>query len=127
MRTELHSLIAALPAGTVARATRLGLALAPDISAERQRDLLAHLTALVRSASGERQTVTAWLGDVLAYGGALRPGQIAACAEAVGLDAGTLRNAKMVCRRIPVSCRHDTLSWSHHCEVAIAFVAPEEI
>lgn len=127
MRTELHRLIAALPTGSVALATRLGLALAPDISAERQRELLAHLTSLVRSASRERQTVTAWLGDLLAYGGALRPGQIVACAAAVGLDAGTLRNAKMVCLRIPVSCRHDTLSWSHHCEVAIAFAEPEEI
>ncbi len=127
MRTELNRLIATLPAGTVARATSLGLALAPDISEERHSELLAHLTTLVRSATGERQTVTAWLGDLLAYGGALRAGRIAACAAAVGLDAGTLRNAKMVCLRIPVSCRHDMLSWSHHCEVAIAFAAPDEI
>src|ERR1019366_357802 len=43
------------------------------------------------------------------------------------LDAGTLRNAKMVCRRIPMSCRHDALSWTHHCEVGLAFVDPNEI
>ncbi len=127
MRTELHRLIAALPAAGVAHATRLGLSLAPEISSEMQRDLLAHVTHLARSATGERHTVTAWLGDLLAYSGALRPGKIAACAAAAGLDAGTLRNAKMVCLRIPVSRRHDTLSWSHHCEVAIAFAKPEEI
>lgn len=127
MRTELQRLVAGLPTANVAHATRLGLALASGISAERQRELLAHLTQLARSATGERHTVTAWLGDLLAYSGALRPGQIAACAAAAGLDAGTLRNAKMVCLRIPVSRRHDTLSWSHHCEVAIAFAEPEEI
>ena len=33
----------------------------------------------------------------------------------------------MVCSRIPVSCRHDGLSWTHHCEVALAFANPAEI
>jgi hypothetical protein len=33
----------------------------------------------------------------------------------------------MVCARIPVSCRHDTLSWTHHCEVGLAFANPNEI
>ena len=52
---------------------------------------------------------------------------IAECAAATGINPGTLRNAKMVCLRIPVSCRRDTLSWTHHCEVGIAFANPPEI
>jgi hypothetical protein len=52
---------------------------------------------------------------------------ITECATATGINPGTLRNAKMVCLRIPVSCRRDTLSWTHHCEVGIAFADPQEI
>ena len=33
----------------------------------------------------------------------------------------------MVCSRIPVSCRHDALSWSHHCEVGLIFSDRAEI
>ena len=43
------------------------------------------------------------------------------------VQAATLRNAKMVCTRIPVSCRHDALSWTHHCEVGLAFSDHAEI
>ena len=73
------------------------------------------------------QTLTAWLGDVLVYGADRGRGLITECAHAAGLDPGTLRNAKMVCSRIPVSRRHDALSWSHHCEVGIAFRDPAAI
>jgi hypothetical protein len=121
MRTDVQQLVAALPRTGIAHATRLGLALAPEMETEVWRDLVAHLTSLARTATGARQTLTAWLGDALAYGELRYRGQIAACAEAAGLDAGTLRNAKMVCRRIPMSCRHDALSWTHHCEVGLAF------
>jgi hypothetical protein len=126
-RAHIDELMAALPVGTVARATRLGLTLAPTATPELRRELFSRVTQMARTATGERHTLTAWLGDLLAYGGALRPGQIAACAAAAGLDAGTLRNAKMVCSRIPPSRRHDALSWSHHCEVAIAFSEAAEI
>jgi hypothetical protein len=71
--------------------------------------------------------LTAWLGDVLAYGEIGGRGLITECATATGINPGTLRNAKMVCLRIPVSCRRDTLSWTHHCEVGIAFANPQEI
>jgi hypothetical protein len=77
--------------------------------------------------TGARQTLTAWIGDVLVHHEARGRGWITECAEAAGLDAGTLRNAKMVCTRIPVSCRHDALSWTHHCEVGLAFADPKEI
>jgi hypothetical protein len=127
MQTDVQQLVAALPRTGIAHATRLGLALAPEMETEVWRDLVAHLTSLARTATGARQTLTAWLGDALAYGELRYRGQIAACAEAAGLDAGTLRNAKMVCGRIPVSCRHDALSWTHHCEAGLAFAEPSEI
>lgn len=85
------------------------------------------MAGLARTAAGARQTLTAWLGDVLAYGGARGRGLITECAAAAGFDAGTLRNAKMVCARIPVSCRHDALSWTHHCKVGLAFADSAEI
>ena len=71
--------------------------------------------------------MTAWLGDALAYGEIRYHGRITTCAGEAGLEPGTLRNAKMVCSRIPVSCRHDALSWTHHCEVGLAFADPAEI
>jgi hypothetical protein len=127
MRTEVDDLLAALPAAGITRATRLGLALAPQIEDDAWRKLVAQVAGLARGATLSRQTLTAWLGDALAYGGDRDRGFIAECAAAAGLDAGTLRNAKMVCARIPVSCRHDALTWTHHCEVGLAFSDPAEI
>ena len=127
MRTDVQQLLAALPTTGIARATRLGLALAPQMETDAWRQLVAHVAGLARTATGYRQTLTAWLGDVLAYEGARGRGLIAECPAAAGFDAGTLRDAKMVCARIPVSCRHDVLSWTHHCEVGLAFADPAEI
>lgn len=126
MKTELQQLIAALPTG-VAHAGRLGLILAPETPPTLRQEMLARLTHLSRASTGERHTLTAWLGDLLASAPRLRRGQITAYALAAGLDAGTLSNAKLVCSRIPVSCRHEGLSWSHHCEVALAISDPTEI
>ena len=127
MQTEVEQLLATLPAAGIDRATRLGLALAPRLENEKWRQLVAHIAGLARTATGARLTLTAWLGDALAYGGDRGRGLITECAEAAGLDAGTLRNAKMVCTRIPVSCRHDALSWTHHCEVGLVFSDHAEI
>ncbi len=126
MRTELHQLVAALPV-RVAHAGRLGLMLPPETPASLRLELFVRLTQLCRTATGERHTLTAWLGDLLVSAGRLRRGQITAYAIAAGLDAGTLSNAKLVCSRNPVSCRHEGLSWSHHCEVALAFSASADI
>jgi hypothetical protein len=126
MKTELQQLIAALPLG-VAHAGRMGLTLAPETPPTLRQELLARLTHLSRASTGERHTLTAWLGDLLASAPRLRRGQISAYAIAAGLDAGTLSNAKLVCSRIPVSRRHEGLSWSHHCEVALAFSNPVAI
>ena len=127
MRIDLERLIAELPAAGIARASRLGLALAPELKGDAWRGLVTHVARLAHSTAGARQTLTAWLGDVLAHRDASSRGLLTECAEAAGLDAGTLRNAKMVCARIPVSCRHDALSWTHHCEVGLAFNDAGEI
>lgn len=89
--------------------------------------MVTHLARLTRTMTGARQTLTAWLGDALAYGEISYRGRIVTCAGEAGLEPGTLRNAKMVCSRIPLSCRHDALSWTHHCEVGLAFANPNEI
>lgn len=127
MPTEVEQFAATLPAAAITRASRLGLTLAPQLQLGAWRELVVHVTRLARTATGARQTLTAWMGDVLVHDNACGRGWIAECAGAAGLDAGTLRNAKMVCTRIPVSCRHDALSWTHHCEVGLAFTDPNEI
>jgi hypothetical protein len=127
MRTELQRLVAELPGTGITHASRLGLALAPQLEHEAWRCLVVHLARLARTTTGARQTLTAWLGDALAYGEISYRGRIVTCAGEAGLGPGTLRNAKMVCSRIPVSCRHDALSWTHHCEVGLAFADPAEI
>jgi hypothetical protein len=127
MRTDVDQLVRELPEAGIARATRLGLVLNPGLETETWRGLVTHVARLVRTSGGARQTLTAWLGDVLAYGETGGRGLITECAAATGINPGTLRNAKMVCLRIPVSCRRDTLSWTHHCEVGIAFAEPQEI
>ena len=127
MPTELQRLVGELPGTGIARAGRLGLELAPQLDQAAWRHLVTHLARLARTTTGARQTLTAWLGDALAYGELSYRGRIATCATEAALEPGTLRNAKMVCSRIPVSCRHDGLTWTHHCEVALAFADPAEI
>jgi hypothetical protein len=127
MRTDVQQLVAELPDMAVAHAGRLGLLLAPQLDQETWRYLVAHLARLTRTTTGARQTLTAWLGDALAYGEISYRGRIVTCAGEAGLEPGTLRNAKMICSRIPLSCRHDALSWTHHCEVGLAFANPNEI
>jgi len=127
MPTELLHLISALPARAVTGASHLGLAVASDLDGQGWHELIGRLAQLAQTTHGSRQTLTAWLGDVLAHERAPQRGQITECASIAGLDPGTLRNAKLVCRRIPMSRRHDALTWSHHCEIALAFSVPEEI
>jgi hypothetical protein len=127
MRTDVQQLVAELPCTAVAHAGRLGLLLAPQLDQETWGHLVAHLARLTRTTTGARQTLTAWLGDALAYGEISYRGRIVTCASEAGLEPGTLRNAKMVCGRIPLSCRHDALSWTHHCEVGLAFANSNEI
>ena len=106
---------------------RLGLELPPDLDRDSWSRLVASLVQTAGRTSSNRDTLTAWLGDLLAYGSDRYRGQITEYAQAAGLAPGTLRDAKLVCSRIPVSSRRDTLSWSHHCEIGKSFKEPKEI
>ena len=127
MPADLKSLLSGLPQTHVQEASRLGLALKPGMDIKTWSQFVAGLAQVAGRISRDRDTVTAWLGDLLAYGGGKYRGQITEYAMAAGLDPGTLRIAKLVCSRIPVLSRLNTLSWTHHCEVGKAFKAPDEI
>jgi hypothetical protein len=127
MNTDHLSLLKLIPDQHINEATRYGLALSNKIDAESWSKLVSGLAKIAGKMSGGRDTLSAWLGDVLAYGQGKYRGQITEYATAAGLSPGTLRDAKLVCSRIPVSCRHDTLSWSHHIEIGKAFSELGEI
>jgi hypothetical protein len=120
-------LLAWLPQEYVETASRLGLSLKAGLNLENWSRLVATVVHMAGHSSRRRDTLTAWIGDLLAFGGGKYRGQITEYAKAAGLDPGTLRSAKLVCSRIPLLCRHNTLSWSHHCEVGKAFKTPDEI
>lgn len=127
MAPELEALLRTLPCDVAERAAPLGLVLPPNLDRESWSALISSVAQMAGRVSRDRNTITAWLGDILAYGHNKYRGQIAEYAAAAGMDPGTLRVAKLVCSRIPVLCRHNTLSWSHHCEVGRAFKEPAEI
>ena len=106
MPADLKNLLSGLPQTHVQEASRLGLALKPGMDTDTWSQLVAGLAQVAGRISRDRDTVTAWLGDLLAYGGGKYRGQITEYATAAGLDPGTLRVAKLVCSRIPVLCRH---------------------
>ncbi|MBI2512510.1 MAG: hypothetical protein HYV96_11055 [Opitutae bacterium] len=127
MRCDLESIRAGLPEQHVVFAGKLGLELRPSVDRVAWAQLVGHLTQATRGVTQGADTLVAWLGDALAYGGGKYRGRIADYAHAAGLHATTLRNAKLVCARIPLSRRRDTLTWSHHCEVGKSFSDPDEI
>jgi hypothetical protein len=103
------------------RGQSLGLNLPQGLS---KNDWSAQITALLKDARRTYRhgdSLVACIGDLLAYNEGKYHGQISDYAEAAGLAAGTLRDAKMVCLRIPLSCRRDTLSWAHHVEIGKAY------
>jgi len=120
-------LLAGLPKEHVETASALGLSLKPDLNLENWSRLIAVVVQMTGQASNRRNTLTAWLGDLLAFGGGKYRGQITEYAKAADLDPGTFRVAKLVCSRIPLLCRHNALSWSHHCEVGKVVKDPGEI
>jgi hypothetical protein len=127
MPLEFENILATLPREHVTEVARLGLVLKPGLDVENWSRLVAHIVHIAGRNGRNRDTLTAWLGDLLAFGGGKYRGQITEYAKAAGLDPGTLRAAKLVCSRIPLLSRHNTLSWSHHCEVGKAFKMPDEI
>ena len=70
-----------------------------------------------------RREVSQWaLGDWACHGDR-RYGDLAEAAAEIGIGYGNLRNLASVSRKIELSRRRDTLSWSHH--AAVASLAPE--
>lgn len=59
-----------------------------------------------------------WIGDWIRYGEHAFGERYTQAIEDTGLDYQTLRNYVWVAERIDVSRRRDSLSWSHHAEVA---------
>ena len=127
MLREHKILLAGICPEFVKQAGPLGLELHGDLKAEDWSKLITRLACNAKAITASADTAAAWLGDILAYKQGRHRGQIAELAKAAGLHPTTLRNAKMVCGRIPPSCRRDTLSWSHHTEIAKAFSSGKEI
>jgi hypothetical protein len=59
-----------------------------------------------------------WLGDWLRYGTASYGSKYTAAVRVTGYDRQTLMNMVYVATRFPISRRRESLSWSHHAEVA---------
>lgn len=59
-----------------------------------------------------------WIGDWVNYGNAKYGEKYTRAARVTGYDAQTLMNMAYVASRFEVSRRRETLSWSHHAEVA---------
>jgi hypothetical protein len=127
MTIDLHSLVALLPPKIAPSAAKLGLVLPADLPRETWSQLAGRLAQASGAGANRIETLTAWLGDLLAHGERNHRGHISELATVAGLSPATLRNAKLVCSRIPVSCRRDSLPWAHHCEVGKAFESLEEI
>lgn len=59
-----------------------------------------------------------WIGDWLQYGELKWGEKYVEAARITGYDVKTLRNISYVARRFHLSRRRDTLTWSHHAELA---------
>ena len=115
-------LVDLLPKAQVRSAVRLGLCLAPNLDRDSWSRLVSQRGADGRADFEQSGHADRMAGRLAGLAGSEQyRGQITEYARAAGLASGTLRDAKLVCSRIPVSCRRDTLSWSHHCEIGKAF------
>lgn len=98
--------------------TRKGLLLPRKISFDKWVGVGSYLSSVFSSS--------AWcLGDWLVYGEATFNGRYHDAIELTSLDYQTLRNHAWVARRFPMSRRRDTVSFTHHAEVA-ALAEPEQ-
>jgi len=84
MSSNFQELIDSLPKSQIQSANRLGLCLSPDLDADSWSRLVAGVVQTAGRVSGHRDTLTAWLGDLLAYGEGRYRGQIKAYAQAAG-------------------------------------------
>jgi hypothetical protein len=106
------------PADVLPSATSLSLALPDGLSFERWQELGRELCA-------REKVLNWWIGDWWAFGDHRYGERARIAAEGVfGIGFGALRNSASICRSFETSRRRDTLSWSHHAEVAA--LPPEE-
>ena len=97
---------------------------APNFLSRRGLDLPENLTfeqwaAIGTTLKNTHQSLMWDLGDWLLYGQNKKWGEkYDRAIEATGYDYGTLRNAKSVAKRFPLSRRRDKLTFAHHQEVA---------
>jgi hypothetical protein len=103
-----------LPAAGNVRMNRISLSFDASMTEARWEDVL-------RDAAVASSCAQWWIGDALDFGEIFhREGETEyqrACAI-TGLDEQYLRQCKMLATRFPVLRRRNTLSWSHHREVA---------
>ena len=64
MPPELDNLLTALPREHIEDASGLGLTLKPGLNLENWSKLVAHLVQMTGRANRNRDTLTAWLGDL---------------------------------------------------------------
>jgi len=74
--------------------------------------------AVGRTLSQYAKVSNWWVGDWLLVGSQRWGEKYTETAKITGLDAKTLRNVAWVASRFSVSRRRDTLTWSHHAELA---------
>jgi hypothetical protein len=67
-----------------------------------------------------------WIGDWLNYGAQRYGEKYSRAARVTGYDVQTLMNMAYVASRFEISRRRETLSWSHHAEVAPLEPADQE-
>lgn len=72
------------------------------------------------------RAVNFWLGDWITYGESRYGEKYAQAVEVTGLEHQTLMNMVSVAKRVDPERRRDTLSWSHHAEVASLPPAQQE-
>jgi hypothetical protein len=97
--------------------TSRGLWLPKQMAFDKWVEIGSYLSSVVSSS--------AWcLGDWLVYGESAFSGRYRDAIELTSLDYQTLRNHAWVARRFPIDFRRETLSFTHHAEVA-ALAEPE--
>lgn len=116
-RKDSVSASLAIPAG--AEFTATGLTLTGELSATDWQALGGQLFAIDRGLQ--------WaIGDWINYGESRYGETYTAAMEATGKDRYVLANLAWVARKVERSRRRDTLSWSHHAEVAALDPAEQE-
>jgi len=97
--------------GASALFTSRGLRLPKQMAFDKWVEIGSYLSGVVSSS--------AWcLGDWLVYGECAFSSRYRDAIELTSLDYQTLRNHAWVARRFPMEIRRDTLSFTHHAEVA---------